>query len=126
MEHRSRQVFLLAPVTSVSSTPKNTLVINIGNILKMWTAGFLQSTIHRVVNGNRSRHRYGVSIFYDPSSDALIDPHDVFGDPGGHREVVVPFYAGQYIANSNRKLFSHYEDEGYDLHRQPVETQRSI
>ena len=50
-----------------------TLVLNVGEVLKVWTDGVLSSTVHRVIN--RSGHeRYSIPFFMFPSYDALISP----------------------------------------------------
>ena len=46
-----------------------------------------------------------MAIFYDPSSDALIDPKDM-----GCRSGEPPVYAGTYIQSRNRQAFSHYSE----------------
>eukprot|EP01083_Nonionella_stella_P095319 267553_1 len=105
---------------------ESTLIINIGDLLEKWTAFKLKSTIHRVLNGDRKRNRYGIAFFYDPSSDALIDPHDVISDDegeDGELQFVEPFYAGKYIDDWNRKLFAHYKDQRYDQSRESVENE---
>lgn len=59
-----------------------TFVINIGNVMQMWTNGRFSSTPHRVVN--RGEHdRFSIPLFVNPSYDVEVTPLvDGDGDPG--------------------------------------------
>jgi isopenicillin N synthase-like dioxygenase len=48
-----------------------TFVLNVGEVLKVWTDGIFSSTVHRVVNRSGKR-RYSIPFFMYPSYDALI------------------------------------------------------
>ncbi|MCB0540931.1 MAG: isopenicillin N synthase family oxygenase [Bacteroidetes bacterium] len=50
---------------------KNTFVCNIGDMLDYLTAGFYQSTLHRVKN-TTTKSRYSFPYFFDPSFNAEI------------------------------------------------------
>lgn len=59
----------------------NTILINVGDVMQMWTNGFLNSTPHRVVNPvneRKSTSRYSIAFFTDPDLDCLIKPIDNF------------------------------------------------
>ncbi|MCO1576014.1 isopenicillin N synthase family oxygenase [Crossiella sp. SN42] len=66
-------------------------VVNIGDLMALWTGGRWQSTLHRVVNPARgdTSSRLSIPFFYQPNHDA----------PG---ETVT---AGQWIARKTVKLF---------------------
>ncbi len=49
----------------------DTFVLNVGEVLKVWTDGIFSSTVHRVVNRSGNR-RYSIPFFMYPSYDALI------------------------------------------------------
>ncbi|CAM6025129.1 unnamed protein product [Sphagnum balticum] len=53
-----------------------TFVVNIGDMLKIWTNGLYQSTLHRVVNDD-SKYRVSVPFFYEPNFDALVEPLEI-------------------------------------------------
>ena len=87
----------------VSAPPvAGSLVVNIGDLLAFWTGGRLRSTVHRVRNLSRNE-RYSIAVFYDPASDALIDPAAT--GFGSHAE---PVTAGDFIQSRNRRSFAHY------------------
>jgi isopenicillin N synthase-like dioxygenase len=50
-----------------------TLVVNVGEVLKVWSDGIFSSTLHRVINRS-GRRRYSIPFFMYPSYDALIQP----------------------------------------------------
>ena len=84
---------------------EGTLVCNTGDLLQQWTGGLFHSTVHRVIN--RSKHaRYSMPLFFDPSSDAVIDPTDL---GLSLKEGQQPVQAGEHIAGRNRKNFSQYK-----------------
>ena len=82
-----------------------TLVCNIGDLLKVWSNGRFASTVHRVINRS-GRQRYSIPVFWDPRSDALIDPCDL-GVSKADRQFE-PIMAGDHIAGRNRKSFGQY------------------
>lgn len=48
------------------------LAINFGMLLEMWTAGAVVATEHRVLGGERAR--MSMPFFFEPAVDALIEP----------------------------------------------------
>jgi isopenicillin N synthase-like dioxygenase len=52
---------------------EGTLVVNVGEVLKVWSDGIFSSTLHRVINRS-GRRRYSIPFFMYPSYDALIQP----------------------------------------------------
>jgi isopenicillin N synthase-like dioxygenase len=57
---------------------EGTFVLNVGEVLKVWTDGIFSSTVHRVVNRSGNR-RYSIPFFMYPSYDALI--HTLMTNP---------------------------------------------
>src|SRR5439155_25066144 len=52
-----------------------TFVVNIGDLMALWTNDRWSSTIHRVVNPPQEqawRERYSIAFFHQPNHDALI------------------------------------------------------
>ncbi|KAJ0965364.1 hypothetical protein J5N97_026502 [Dioscorea zingiberensis] len=58
----------------ISAVPiPGTFVCNIGDMLKVWSNGVYESTLHRVIN-NSPTYRVSVAFFYEPNFDACIEP----------------------------------------------------
>ncbi|HXF35130.1 MAG TPA: 2OG-Fe(II) oxygenase family protein [Candidatus Acidoferrales bacterium] len=58
----------------------DTFVVNVGEVLKVWTDGVFSSTVHRVINRS-GKDRYSIPFFMYPSYDALIQPLITNPDP---------------------------------------------
>ncbi|XP_074564032.1 homoarginine-6-hydroxylase 2-ODD-233 isoform X2 [Curcuma longa] len=60
----------------ISAPPiPGTFVCNIGDMLKIWSNGLYESTLHRVIN-NSSKYRVSIAFFYEPNFDASIEPFE--------------------------------------------------
>jgi len=88
-----------------------TFVVNVGEVLKVWTDGVLSSTLHRVINRS-GRERYSIPFFMYPSYDALIQPLLKNPDPSNvapenlHTSMPRdrPFVYGELKARSTAKI----------------------
>jgi len=54
----------------------DTVLINIGDHLQMWTNGLLKSTMHRVMYNPQQLHhsRYSIACFIHANDDTKLDP----------------------------------------------------
>ncbi|KAK4798706.1 hypothetical protein SAY86_031032 [Trapa natans] len=60
----------------ISAPPvPGTFVCNIGDMLKIWSNGLYNSTLHRVVN-NSPKFRVCVAYFFEPNYDVGVEPLD--------------------------------------------------
>ncbi len=78
-------------------TIADTFVINIGDMLQLWSNDLFVSTPHRVINAS-GRERYSIATFYDPDFDARVEclPNCASADnPPRH----APLIAGDYISS---------------------------
>ena len=77
----------------------DTFVINLGNVMQIWTNGRFSSTPHRVIN-RFGRDRYSIPLFVNPDSTARIAPLI-----GGSASDVAPFRYGDYQRDEWRRIF---------------------
>lgn len=78
-----------------------TFVVNIGDLMALWTGGRWVSTLHRVVppeRGNRTS-RISIPFFYLPNHDVYVRPIHQPGDADG-------VVAGEWIAAQMAKIFA--------------------
>jgi isopenicillin N synthase-like dioxygenase len=78
-------------------------VVNIGDLMAMWTGGRWVSTMHRVANPERHQtsSRLSVPFFYQPNHDAVIEP--LPATDGQPRPSVI---AGEWMATKLQKMFT--------------------
>ena len=50
----------------------NTLIVNFGRLLELWTGGRIRATEHRVLS--TGQERYSIPFFYEPGVETLIAP----------------------------------------------------
>lgn len=50
------------------------IVVNIGDIMQVWTNDRCTAGLHRVVPINSSRGRFSIPFFYQPKVDAVVEP----------------------------------------------------
>jgi len=53
--------------------PPNTMVVNIGDLLELWSGGYFVSTPHKVVNAS-GKQRYSFPFFMVPRHDVVVEP----------------------------------------------------
>ena len=61
---------------------KEAYVVNVGDMLQMWTSGVYKSSLHRVVNRS-GQDRYSVPFFFDGNVDFVLRPLDGSKREGG-------------------------------------------
>jgi isopenicillin N synthase-like dioxygenase len=82
-------------------------VVNLGQLMTIWTNDQWQSTVHRVVNPppeHRHRDRISIAFFYQPGPDTIIEcipTCATTGQPARHP----PVTAGQYLVAKVRRAY---------------------
>ncbi|KAK0117793.1 hypothetical protein ONS95_012119 [Cadophora gregata] len=81
---------------------EDVLIVNIGDLLQIWTKGFFKSPLHRAINAS-PHHRYSVPFFYHGNLGTKLSPLDGSGD--GTEET-----AGEHIAGKLLRSFGDLKD----------------
>jgi isopenicillin N synthase-like dioxygenase len=76
-----------------------TFVINLGDVMQIWTNGRFSSTPHRVINRG-GKDRYSVPLFVQPNHGAAVEP--LFGDAPPD---FTPMRYGDYQRGMYRRIF---------------------
>lgn len=63
-------------------------VVNIGDMLDVWTSGAYKSTVHRVINTSGA-DRYSIPFFLDGNPDCMIRPLDNSAENGARKAFTV-------------------------------------
>lgn len=74
-----------------------TFVCNIGDMLKVWTNGLYQPTLHRVMNRS-PKYRVSVPFFYEPNFDAVVEPLEFCKEVTGGISLFQPVVYGEHIS----------------------------
>lgn len=78
---------------------EGTFVINIGNVMQIWTNGRFSSTPHRVINRS-GNDRHSIPLFVNPHHGATVGP--LIGEPDRTFE---PLVYGDYQRDVWRRIF---------------------
>eukprot|EP00742_Colponemidia_sp_Colp-10_P003205 GILJ01003414.1.p1 GENE.GILJ01003414.1~~GILJ01003414.1.p1 ORF type:complete len:352 (-),score=45.12 GILJ01003414.1:95-1150(-) len=65
-------------------------VVNIGDMITIWTNGLYKSTLHRVMN-IATNYRVSIPFFYEPNYDSVITPLPNVGDPASYSQKAVMY-----------------------------------
>jgi len=81
------------------------LLINVGDMLQLWTSGRYRSAPHRVMRPTLDdRDRYSIAVFYNCDANAAIDPS--YLEPNQRQVPTRKFTAEQYILERVQGTYS--------------------
>ena len=83
---------------------KDTIIVNVADLLSRWTGGEYKSTPHRVVNKSNNE-RLSLVLAFDPNPETIIDPKEVFGPK--YPTDYEPISCGDYLIWRFGKAFSY-------------------
>jgi len=85
----------------------DTFIVNIGEMLQLWTNGYFKATPHRVLNNNKN-HRYSAPFFFEPNLSACIRPIATFGNNQQHIENETnPIIYGEHMLKIFQRSFKY-------------------
>ena len=84
----------------------DSFVINIGDMMQVWSNGRFSSTSHRVINRS-GRDRYSIPMFVQPDYDTVIEPLI------GAKDAEAPRYtSGERQLADHKRIWPSWPDEG--------------
>jgi len=92
--------------------PPDTMVVNIGDLLELWSGGYFVSTPHKVVNAS-GKERYSFPFFMVPRHDVVVEPL-IECQQGFSREPVPVGSVSREVWRTNWQ-FASPANKGFDL-----------
>lgn len=77
-------------------------VVNIGDMLALWTKGIYKSTVHRVINKSGG-DRYSVPFFFDGNAEVKLKPFDG-SEPVGGKIITVEDHMLERLGTSYERV----------------------
>ncbi|KAI5817785.1 hypothetical protein BZA77DRAFT_25956 [Pyronema omphalodes] len=88
------------------------MVVNIGDMMQVWTNGLWKSTVHRVVHKG-DNYRVSVPFFYEPDWEARVKPLErCIKASGGHRKFEETIYKEHIMGKVAGNFYSGGNDAG--------------
>lgn len=78
-------------------------VVNIGDMLSLWTKGIYKSAVHRVINRSGG-DRYSVPFFFDGNAEVRLAPFDGSEPLGGGAVVTVEEHMLERLGTSYARV----------------------
>lgn len=92
-----------------------TFIVNLGDMLEVWTNGAYKATLHRVRKTQTGKDRLSVAFFFDPNLETVVKPIKLENTliplknrkPNGNIKVPVTF--GEFLVDKYKHTFSQNE-----------------
>ncbi|PON67186.1 hypothetical protein TorRG33x02_265540, partial [Trema orientale] len=92
----------------ISAPPvPGTFVCNIGDMLKIYSNGLYESTLHRVIN-NSTKYRVSVAYFYETNFDTAVEPLDICKQRSGSGGAAKKFERAVYGEHLVSKVLTNF------------------
>ena len=88
-----------------------TIVVNIGDVMQVWSNDRCKSGVHRVLPIASGRGRYSTPFFYQPRFDAVIEPWSGENDPAKYRS----FLWKEFIRGRVADNFADYGEDDIQI-----------
>ena len=82
---------------------EHTFIVNIGDIVQVWSNGRYKAAVHRVTAVPEGTSRLSMPFFYMPKADALIKPI-TSGEDAKYREFTWREFINKRIADNYEKV----------------------
>lgn len=89
-----------------------TLVVNLGDMLEVWTNGAYKATKHRVRKRQSSKDRISVAFFFNPNLEIVVKPIELekplisLKNRITNTNITIPLTFGEFIEEKYRGTFS--------------------
>ena len=87
------------------------LVVNMGDVMQVWTNDRYRAAVHRVRHMQSGRARYSTPYFYQPASSTVVEPLRLSDGSAAHSPHYRPFSWRDYIQG---RIDDNYSDLGQD------------
>lgn len=91
-----------------------TFVINLGDMLEVWTNGMYKATKHRVTKKQNSRDRLSVACFFNPNLETVVNPIELekplisLKNRKPNSNIKIPVIFGEFLEEKYRGTFSQH------------------
>ena len=88
-----------------------TFVVNLGDMLEVWSNGAYKATKHRVRTTESNKERISMAFFFDPAADCVIEPLPLakplipLNKRKPNANIKIPVTFGDYLASKYQGTF---------------------
>lgn len=92
-----------------------TFVINLGDMLEVWTNGSYKATMHQVRKSKSGRDRISVAYFFGPQLETVVRPFEIknslipFKERKLNSNITLPVVFGEFLEEKYRGTFPHHD-----------------